>query len=204
MWLYFVKTIVNSLRQEYLHYGWEGVAKETWFYTINFWDCLNGLIRDMSNQLWVIIIIGKILRGFRHRKYFRSSSQRIWGRFWPTNSLKNHGRMPRENINLWNELTLQKSLKFPEAIKLSTVKIKLLQAYSHYPRYALIPQNAKSNRIADFMNLSVASVTFFVPNSQNLFRRFFHPDLEFKKHFLHFLILSFREIKILFLPKVQF
>ena len=59
IWLYFVKTIVNSLRQEYLHYGWEGVAKETWFYTINFSDCLNGLIRDMSNQLWVIIIIGK-------------------------------------------------------------------------------------------------------------------------------------------------
>ena len=164
MWLYFVKTIVNSLRQEYLHYGWEGVAKETWFYTINFWDCLNGLIRDMSNQLWVIIIIGKILRGFRHRKYFRSSPQRIWGRFWLTNTFKNHGRVPRENKNLRNELTLKKVLEIPRKNKffnchnlrcyslILTTRDMLwfLVMQSNLPEKIDWPR--KSNRVAGIMN----------------------------------------------------
>lgn len=123
IWLYFVKTIVNSLRQEYLHYGWEGVAKETWFYTINFWDCLNGLIRDMSNQLWVIIIIGKILKGILHRKYFRSTSQRTWGQFLPTRSCRTYGRVPRENINLRIKVTLTKVLEIPWKNKIGTAKI---------------------------------------------------------------------------------
>ena len=97
--LYFVKTIVNSLRQEYLHYGWEGVAKKTWFYTINFSDCLNGLIRDMFNQLWVIIIIGKKKRENRNRKYFRCDISWAWRVFAQSGCEKsfwNHGRIPRE------------------------------------------------------------------------------------------------------------